>query len=606
MTSRHLRLTKRFLLPASLLLPLSAPLAADVAWENPGTGLFTEGANWDTGLVPSDVDNAFLMNGGTAQIQADEFISVNTLRVLSGGVELSNAFLSTGITSSTWQSSGDLQVGGIPGMNGSLTTSGNSQIAAGRVRIGGWNEGGTEQSDMHGSLTMSDSSALIISPAGFDFWLGNGVGSTGTLTMSGSSQIAIEGAGGTAGRAGGSATAVQSGSSRFESLGQFVFGEGGTADWTVSGEAVLQVGGNLVIGGGDNSDATMSVQDSAFVSAGNQLFVGNGANATAVLNIEGGTVTSSSWIAIGRDEATATLNISGGSLIKTGEGTHFVTNGNADKIATINHTGGTITNTVSETQISERTVNVTNWMASGGVGNFGDLQVGRAGVATLTMSGTANYTATTVRLAVDGTASGVLNLNGGSLTANSVSEGAGSGTINFRGGTLRAGAASMDFIAGFEAGDVVIHAGGAVIDTNAFDVRITLALTGDGGLAKIGAGTLTLTGANTYLGDTAIEGGVLSITSGFLSDSANVHLAEGTVFNLNFVGTDTVNGLTINGVGMETGTWGAMESGADHESALFTGTGLLQVTSVVPEPSTIALVVAGLGAVGLGLRRRRH
>ena len=39
-------------------------------------------------------------------------------------------------------------------------------------------------------------------------------------------------------------------------------------------------------------------------------------------------------------------------------------------------------------------------------------------------------------------------------------------------------------------------------------------ISGTGGLVKIGAGTLTLTGANTYIGPTIVSGGMLQVGNG--------------------------------------------------------------------------------------------
>jgi len=90
----------------------------------------------------------------------------------------------------------------------------------------------------------------------------------------------------------------------------------------------------------------------------------------------------------------------------------------------------------------------------------------------------------------------------------------------------------------------------------------------NGGLTKAGAGTLVLSGANTYAGDTAVELGSLSISMPFLANAA-----------------DVIDSLFIDGVSQAVGTWGAIGSAADFTSPLITGSGLLQVSMFVPPPS---------------------
>jgi autotransporter-associated beta strand protein len=104
-------------------------------------------------------------------------------------------------------------------------------------------------------------------------------------------------------------------------------------------------------------------------------------------------------------------------------------------------------------------------------------------------------------------------------------------------------------------------------------------------VTKVGTGTLTLTGANTYTGDTAVEAGTLSISSAYLANAADVLLSTGALLNLNFAGSpDVIDSLFIDGISQAVGIWGAVGSGAQFESALLTGTGTLQISTFVPPP----------------------
>ena len=113
-------------------------------------------------------------------------------------------------------------------------------------------------------------------------------------------------------------------------------------------------------------------------------------------------------------------------------------------------------------------------------------------------------------------------------------------------------------------------------------------------LCKIGSGTLTLTGANTYTGDTVVQNGTLSLSptvaGGYLADTADVKLYTGGILDLSTGTTDTIRSLYIDGVGQVTGEWGSAASGAANQSALFTGTGKLNVGTL---GSTLTYTIGG-------------
>jgi autotransporter-associated beta strand protein len=100
-------------------------------------------------------------------------------------------------------------------------------------------------------------------------------------------------------------------------------------------------------------------------------------------------------------------------------------------------------------------------------------------------------------------------------------------------------------------------------------------------LTKVGTGTLTLSGANTYSGETIVSAGTLSISTGnTLANGAAVRVAASeATLNLTFTGDDVVDRFFIGAAEQASGTWGSLASAAAHKTALITGTGLLNVTN---------------------------
>lgn len=130
---------------------------------------------------------------------------------------------------------------------------------------------------------------------------------------------------------------------------------------------------------------------------------------------------------------------------------------------------------------------------------------------------------------------------------------------------------------------------GQIIDT--FSLAGTVALT------KVGTGTLTLSGTNTYTGPTLIRSGTLEATtaSSLGSVSARVEIGKGAVAKLSYSGSITVGELTFDGVPQAVGTWGATGSGAEHVDDLrFEGVGVLFV------PPSLRIAAGGFVVAGGG------
>ena len=100
------------------------------------------------------------------------------------------------------------------------------------------------------------------------------------------------------------------------------------------------------------------------------------------------------------------------------------------------------------------------------------------------------------------------------------------------------------------------------------------------GLRKIGEGTLELTRANTYTGDTTVEQGILSLAEPCLADAADVAISPAATLALQFDATDTIDELLIDGVVQAAGTWGAPgNAAAEHTSPRLSGAGMLIVNT---------------------------
>ena len=259
----------------------------------------------------------------------------------------------------------------------------------------------------------------------------------------------------------------------------------------------------------------------------------------------------------------------------------------------------------------------------------------------ITVNGVGGYLRT-----IGGTFAGPITLNANTITMSNISgniSGVGgvnhnlagnftfSGTNTYTGpttvtvGTLKAGKASVPNVSGafgLNSAVSIANAASAILDINGNNTQIG-SLTGGGttggsvtnssatiaatltvggnntstayagvvsgtklSLCKIGSGTLTLSGTNTYGGNTAVSAATLSLSptvaGGYLADGADVYLTTGAVLNLNTGSStsDTIRSLYIDGAPQAVGVWGADGSGAEHTSPLITGAGKLNVTSL--------------------------
>jgi len=239
------------------------------------------------------------------------------------------------------------------------------------------------------------------------------------------------------------------------------------------------------------------------IAVANNFFVGKEQGASGTMSMTGGTLGTSESLRIGHNQATGVLTQSGG------------------------------------------TVNVQNEVYIGNE-NSG------SSVGTYTLSGTgAVNVGNEVHIGRDN-ATGTLNLNGGTLMTKKLEGGNGSATVNFNGGVLKAKENQDNLIQNLDVANV--QSGGAKINSNGFNVATSQALTGTGGLEKLGAGSLTLLANNTYAGTTTVTEGLLKVNGSVGSVQVNSGASLG--------GSGTTGSLLVNGTLTPGNSPGALNTGS--------------------------------------------
>ena len=399
------------------------------------------------------------------------------------------------------------------------------------------------------------------------------------------------------------------------------------------------------------------------ISASSEIWVGTatGGYGSFTMNSDAGSVTSASWLPVGRN-GNGVLNVNGGTLNVIAQNFSLGSFGGATGVMTL--TGGTTSATAT---------------AAG----QGKVIVGEGGTGVLTVSGTAALNAAgPVGIELARTGTGVVNLNGGTVTTTSVGKGTGTGILNFNGGKLKASADNATFLQGLTS--AYVYSGGGMIDDGGFNITVaqsflaptgsgvtatgltvsgggyigaplvqvggdgvgataiatidgtgtltgitvtnpgvgyttssftlvgggfgntgavggtaTLAANTSGTLTKVGNGTLTLTGTQGYNALTT-SAGTTNVNTSFTGGTATVNANATTNFNA----SQTLGALNIGagavvtfGSGVPFAAVGA--DGKDSSPSFASGGSV-----IVPEPGSLALLI--VGALGVLGRRRRQ
>ncbi|MCC5865586.1 MAG: autotransporter-associated beta strand repeat-containing protein [Wenzhouxiangella sp.] len=295
------------------------------------------------------------------------------------------------------------------------------------------------------------------------------------------------------------------------------------------------INGNLYIG--DTTPGTLTITSGGEVSNVRGFIGFNGTTGTVSVTGAGSTWESSDWFYVATT-GTANLSIADGA-----------------SVISRNHAY------VAQQPGSTATVTVTDpnsvWAITG------DLYAGLDGRGEVIIAeGAMVEVSNATRLGLRATGIGPVSVNSsGILQTVRVVKEAGAGTLTLDGGILRAAAHQPEFLQNLAPGELVINAGGAIVDSNGFDVGVSTQLQGAGGLTKVGDGSLQLSGINTFSGNTHINAGLLQVngsisgatfvnaggTLGGSGTLGEVTIADGgTLAPGNWVGTLTVGSLNMN------------------------------------------------------------
>ena len=371
-----------------------------------------------------------------------------------------------------------------------------------------------------------------------------------------------------------------------------------------AGDAYFVVGGAF---GNSASKGVFNMSGGTLNDDAQEFSIANIAGAVGVANVSGGTLNDNKGIHVG-DRGIGILNVSGSAVVNlTGGPLQFGISGNTT-VGTVNLLGGLVTaNNVGVAGTSTSRLNF----------NGGTLQAGAAS-ATFMQGLTAATIYSGGALIDDGgnaitiaqpllapTGNGVSTIpvatgGAGYLDTPIVTISGGGGTgatavANISGGSVTGVTITSPGVGYTSAPTVTLFGGGYT--TAATLGTATLTANTSGGLIKQNSGTLNLTGANTYTGNTIINGGTLELAQPTLAENSTVTVASGAVLQLDFSVTNAITNLVLNGASQAPGIYNSTTG-----SPYFTGVGSLQVVvpvTIATNPTNITFSITGGNTLNL-------
>jgi len=337
---------------------------------------------------------------------------------------------------------------------------------------------------------------------------------------------------------------------------------GGAGNTTISSAIATSTGtltkdgtGTLILSANNTYSGATAVGTSGGANAGTLQLSGLGKISTAATTVFGGTLDLN-----GANQSITTLSLGGGAsgstaAVTTGSGT-LALGGTVTFSATNNANGASISGNLDlggatrTFTIGDSSAAVADLTVSAAISN-GPLTKGGAG--TLVLSGINTYTGTTTVSAGNLTiSSGSAISDSGSVTltnaAGAILHVAQSETI----GNLSGGGAS--------GGDISIASGQTLTANQSSATTFAGIISGSGGFAKNGTGTLTLSSTNTYQGATTINAGAVALTGSNTASATTIN-SGGTLIGTGSAGAVTVNIGGFIGAGSAAATAGTLTVG---------------------------------------------
>ncbi|MGU9945137.1 autotransporter domain-containing protein, partial [Bordetella avium] len=392
-------------------------------------------------------------------------------------------------------------IGGFGTVNGNVVVQAGGSLAPGAP-------GGTFV--VNGDLTLAQGSAM-------DFSFGQ-PGSSGAAGAGHSVQVngslALNGVRLSVNDAGGYGVGVYR---LFDYTGSLTTGNGGFTGLAV-GQTVQVYNGQINLINARNLTLNLWNADRTATATqqggGSGVWSKNSANWTDVdVTVTSAFSPSNAFAIFGGTAGTVTVDGSAGNVSTSGA--QFLSDGyrlNGDALNLVAPSAGAL----SEVRVGDGSAASADWTATLDTVVAGN-GLDKTGLGTLVLNGTNTYAQT--------------RLSAGTLPVSSDANlGAASGGLDFQGGTLRVTGTAFESTARA----ITLGAAGGGLDIadagNTFTV--SQALSGNGGLAKLGAGALVLTGSNTYQGTTTVSAGRLQVgdgvTQGSIAGDADIQ-AGGTL-----------------------------------------------------------------------------